>query len=40
MSYVEYLAAEAVSDVRHEFLNGEVWESRAARQSTRRSRPR
>jgi Uma2 family endonuclease len=25
MSYAEYLAAEAVSDVRHEFLNGEVW---------------
>ena len=25
MSYPEYLAAEAVSDVRHEFLNGEVW---------------
>ena len=26
MSYVEYLAAEASSDVRHEFLKGEVWE--------------
>jgi Uma2 family endonuclease len=26
MSYAEYLAAEALSDVRHEFLNGEVWE--------------
>ena len=25
MSYAEYLAAEAVSDVRHEYLNGEVW---------------
>jgi Uma2 family endonuclease len=25
MTYAEYLAAEAVSDVRHEFLNGEVW---------------
>ena len=25
MSYAEYLAAEAASDVRHEFLNGEVW---------------
>jgi len=25
MSYAEYLAAEAVSDVRHEFLGGEVW---------------
>jgi Uma2 family endonuclease len=26
MSYAEYLAAEATSDVRHEYLNGEVWE--------------
>lgn len=26
MSYAEYLAAEERSDVRHEFLNGEVWE--------------
>jgi Uma2 family endonuclease len=26
MTYAEYLAAEAVSEVRHEFLNGEVWE--------------
>jgi len=26
MSYAEYLAAEALSEVRHEFLNGEVWE--------------
>jgi Uma2 family endonuclease len=25
MTYAEYLAAEAVSDVRHEFLNGDVW---------------
>lgn len=25
MSYAEYLAAEATSQVRHEFLNGEVW---------------
>lgn len=25
MSYAEYLAAEATSDVRHEYLNGEVW---------------
>ncbi len=25
MSYAEYLAAEVVSEVRHEFLNGEVW---------------
>jgi len=25
MSYAEYLAAEATSEVRHEFLNGEVW---------------
>ena len=25
MTYAEYLAAEAVSEVRHEFLNGEVW---------------
>jgi Uma2 family endonuclease len=25
MTYAEYLAAEAASDVRHEFLNGEVW---------------
>lgn len=25
MTYAEYLAAEAVSDVRHEYLNGEVW---------------
>lgn len=25
MSYAEYLAAEAPSDVRHEFLAGEVW---------------
>jgi Uma2 family endonuclease len=26
MTYAEYLAAEAVAEVRHEFLNGEVWE--------------
>jgi Uma2 family endonuclease len=26
MTYAEYLAAEATSDVRHEYLNGEVWE--------------
>jgi Uma2 family endonuclease len=26
MTYAEYLAAEAVSEIRHEFLNGEVWE--------------
>jgi Uma2 family endonuclease len=26
MTYAEYLAAEAVSEVRHEYLNGEVWE--------------
>ena len=26
MSYAEYVAAEAASEVRHEFLNGEVWE--------------
>ena len=25
MTYEEYLTAEAISDVRHEFLNGEVW---------------
>jgi Uma2 family endonuclease len=25
MTYTEYLAAEAASDLRHEFLNGEVW---------------
>ncbi len=25
MTHAEYLAAEAVSDVRHEFLDGEVW---------------
>ena len=25
MAYPEYVAAEAVSDVRHEFLNGAVW---------------
>jgi len=25
MTYAEYLAAEATSGVRHEFLNGEVW---------------
>lgn len=25
MTYAEYLAAEVVSEVRHEFLNGEVW---------------
>ena len=25
MSYAEYLAAEAVSEVRHEYLNGDVW---------------
>jgi Uma2 family endonuclease len=25
MTYAEYLAAEAASDVRHEYLNGEVW---------------
>ncbi len=25
MTYAEYLAAEATSEVRHEFLNGEVW---------------
>lgn len=25
MTYAEYLAAEAVAEVRHEFLNGEVW---------------
>ena len=25
MTYAEYLAAEAVSEVRHEFLNGDVW---------------
>ena len=25
MTYAEYLTAEAVSEVRHEFLNGEVW---------------
>jgi len=26
MTYVEYLAAETRSEVRHEFLNGDVWE--------------
>jgi len=26
MSYAEYLAAEAGAEVRHEYLNGEVWE--------------
>lgn len=26
MTYAEYLAAEAKSEVRHEYLNGEVWE--------------
>jgi Uma2 family endonuclease len=26
MTYAEYLAAEAVAEARHEFLNGEVWE--------------
>ncbi len=26
MSYAEYLAAEAVAEVRHEYLNGDVWE--------------
>lgn len=25
MTCAEYLAAEATSEVRHEFLNGEVW---------------
>lgn len=25
MTYAEYVAAEPTSDVRHEFLNGEVW---------------
>lgn len=25
MTYAEYLAAEAVADVRHEFLGGDVW---------------
>jgi len=25
MTYAEYLAAEAASDIRHEYLNGEVW---------------
>lgn len=25
MTYLEYLTAEAASEVRHEFLNGEVW---------------
>jgi Uma2 family endonuclease len=25
MTYAEYLAAEVASEVRHEFLNGEVW---------------
>ncbi|HYN01311.1 MAG TPA: Uma2 family endonuclease [Vicinamibacteria bacterium] len=25
MTYAEYLAAEAVAEVRHEYLNGEVW---------------
>ena len=25
MTYAEYLAAEAVTEVRHEYLNGEVW---------------
>jgi Uma2 family endonuclease len=25
MTYLEYLEAEVTSDVRHEFLNGEVW---------------
>ncbi len=25
MSYAEYVAAQATSDVRHEFLDGEVW---------------
>jgi Uma2 family endonuclease len=25
MTYAEYLAAEAVADVRHEYLGGEVW---------------
>lgn len=25
MTYAEYLTAEATSEVRHEFLNGEVW---------------
>jgi Uma2 family endonuclease len=25
MTYAEYLVAEAASDVRHEYLNGEVW---------------
>jgi Uma2 family endonuclease len=26
MTYAEYLAAEARAEVRHEYLNGEVWE--------------
>jgi len=26
MTYAEYLAAEAGSEIRHEYLNGEVWE--------------
>jgi Uma2 family endonuclease len=26
MTYAEYLAAEAKAEVRHEFLNGDVWE--------------
>ena len=25
MTYAEYLAAESISETRHEFLNGEVW---------------
>ena len=25
MTYAEYLTAEAASEVRHEFLSGEVW---------------
>lgn len=25
MTYAEYLAAEATSEIRHEFLNGDVW---------------
>jgi hypothetical protein len=25
MTYAEYLVAEAASDVRHEYLSGEVW---------------
>ena len=37
--YADYLALEAASETKHEYLRGEVWRWRAARWSTEDSRP-